>query len=40
MDQQTALENGWKVGILGFSGQGDVVKTKIYKIRNLDLHKM
>jgi len=26
MDHQTSLEMGWKVGILGFAGQGDVVK--------------
>jgi len=40
MEQQTFLEVGWKVGILGFAGQGDVVKSKIYKIRNLHLHTL
>jgi hypothetical protein len=40
MDQQTSLELGWKVGILGFAGQGDVVKSKIYEIRNLHLCKL
>jgi hypothetical protein len=40
MDQQTSLEMGWKVGILGSPGQGDVVKSKIYKIGNLHLCKL
>jgi len=40
MDKQTSLKMGWKVGILGFAGQGDVVKSKIYKIRNLHLPKL
>ena len=31
------FRDGWKVSILGFAGQGDVVKSKIYKIRNLHL---
>jgi hypothetical protein len=40
MDQQTSVEMGWKVGILGFAGQGDVVKAELYKIINLHLRKL
>jgi hypothetical protein len=40
MDHQTSLDVGWKVGILGFAGQGDVVKSKIYKMINLNLRKL